>query len=225
MTALIEARDLRLSFARTTALDGVSLTVEAGETVAITGPSGSGKSTLMLSLAGVLRPQSGEVRYEDRRIDDLSEQERALLRRRRFGLVLQFGQLLPELTAVENVAVPLLLERHSRAPAQRAARDWLERLGATDVADARPGELSGGQAQRVAIARALVAGPRVVFADEPTGALDSVGGTEVLRTLVDAAQGSGAALVLITHDNRVAAHADREVGLRDGHVEPMSVRP
>ena len=216
---LLEARAIHKSFGRTQALRGASFSVDAGEVVAITGPSGSGKSTLMLSAAGVLRPESGSVTYDGSILDDLSEDDRTRLRRREFGLVLQFGQLVPELSALQNVLLPLLLERHERDAATTAARGWLERLGAESLADSLPGELSGGEAQRVAIARALVSGPRVIFADEPTGALDTVSGEQVLQTLLKVAQESGASLVLVTHDNRVAATADREVTLRDGMVE------
>ena len=223
MSALLQARSLRKSFARTEALRGVSVEIAAGETVAITGPSGSGKSTLLLCLAGILRPEAGEVVYDGQRLDRLAEADRTRLRRREMGIVLQFGQLVPELTVVQNVALPLLLERHDRASARRAALSWLERLGADDLADQVPAELSGGQAQRVAVARALVSGPRLVFADEPTGALDTVAGEQVLEQLVGAIRETAATLVLVTHDNRVAARADREVVLRDGAVEGAGV--
>jgi putative ABC transport system ATP-binding protein len=216
---LIEARGVRKAYGRTEALRGVSVAVEAGETVAITGPSGSGKSSLLLSLAGIVRPEAGEVLYEGTRLDDLDERARTRLRRRHFGVVLQFGQLVPELTAVQNVALPLLLERHDRQASERIALGWLERLGAAGLADALPGELSGGEAQRVAAARALVTGPRVVFADEPTGALDTVGGEHLLDELLGAVKETQATLLLVTHDNRVAARADREIVLRDGAVE------
>lgn len=220
---VLEGRNLRKAFGRTEALRGASLSVAEGEVVAVTGPSGSGKSTLLLCLAGVLRPEAGEVSYSGQRLDELSERDRTRLRRREFGLVLQFGQLVPELTAVQNVALPLLLERHDRAAAKQAARSWLERLGALDMVDALPGEMSGGEAQRVAIARALVTGPRVIFADEPTGALDTVSGEQVLEALLSTARETSATVVLVTHDNRVAANADREVVLRDGAVDPMPV--
>jgi putative ABC transport system ATP-binding protein len=210
------------SFARTEALRGVSLEVRTGEAVAVTGASGSGKSTLLLCLAGILRPESGEVSFEGRRIDRMSEPERSVLRRREFGVVLQFGQLLPELTAMQNVALPLLLEGHDRAAARRTACSWLERLGVV-AADALPAELSGGEQQRVAVARALVTGPKVVFADEPTGALDTVAGEQVLGQLLGAVRDSGSTLVMVTHDNRVAARADREVVLRDGVIEAAGV--
>ena len=216
---LLAAHGLRKAFGRTEALRGASLSVAAGETVAVTGRSGSGKSTLLLCLAGVLRPEAGEVTYGGRPLGTLSEAERTRLRRRELGLVLQFGQLVPELRAVDNVALPLLLERHDRAASRRAALGWLERLGALDLAEARPGELSGGEAQRVAVARALVSGPKVVLADEPTGALDTVSGEQVLDALLSAARDAGASVVLVTHDNRVAAHADREVVVSDGRIE------
>lgn len=223
MTPLITARAVGKSFARTEALRGVSLELAAGEAVAITGPSGSGKSTLLLCLAGILRPEAGEVAYDGRRLDQMSETARTVLRRSEFGIVLQFGQLLPELTVTQNVALPLLLEGHGRAEAHEAARSWLERLGVTEVADASPAELSGGEQQRVAVARALVTGPKVVFADEPTGALDTVAGEQVLGQLLGAVRDSGATLVMVTHDNRVAARADREIVLRDGLVEQAEV--
>lgn len=213
-----EARGLRKAYGRTEALRGVNLTIGAGEIVAVSGPSGSGKSTLLLTLAGVLRPEAGEVLYDGSRLDDLGEAARTRLRRRQFGVVLQFGQLVPELTAAQNVALPLLLERHDRASSRRLALGQLERLEALDLADALPGELSGGEAQRVAVARALVTGPRVIFADEPTGALDTVGGERLLEALLGAARDNDATVVMVTHDNRVAARADREVVLRDGVV-------
>lgn len=223
MTALLQARSLRKSFARTEALRGVSVEIAAGETVAVTGPSGSGKSTLLLCLAGVLRPEAGEVIYDQQRLDLLGEADRTKLRRREMGIVLQFGQLVPELTAAQNVVLPLLLERHDRDSALRAALSWLERLEAVNVADRLPAELSGGEAQRVAVARALVTGPRVVFADEPTGALDTVAGEQVLGQLLTAVRDTATTLVMVTHDNRVAARADREIVLSDGMVQRAGV--
>jgi putative ABC transport system ATP-binding protein len=215
---LIEARGVRKAYGRTEALRGINLEIREREAVAITGPSGSGKSTLLLALAGIIRPEAGEIQYAGKRLDDLGEADRTRLRRREFGVVLQFGQLVPELTAAQNVALPLLLERHDRAAAHRLALGWLERLGALAFAGALPGELSGGEAQKVAVARALVTGPRVVFADEPTGALDTVGGDELLTALMDAVKETDASVVIVTHDNRVAARADREIRLRDGVI-------
>lgn len=217
-TPVLTGRALRKSFARNEALRGVGLEAAAGEVVAVTGPSGSGKSTLLHCLAGILRPESGEVVFAGRRVDTLDETARSLLRRREFGIVLQFGQLLPELTAVQNVALPLMLDGHERRACERAARGWLERLGVSSAADRTPGELSGGEQQRVAVARALVTGPKVVFADEPTGALDTVAGEQVLSELLTAVRDTDAALVMVTHDNRVAARADREVVLHDGQL-------
>jgi putative ABC transport system ATP-binding protein len=219
---LLDVQGVHKSFGPTPALRGASLTVRRREIVAITGPSGSGKSTLLLCAAGVLRPEVGTVRHDGRDLADLSDAERALLRRRDVGLLLQFGQLVPELTAVQNVALPLLLDRHDKAASLTTARFWLERLGALEQAEARPGEMSGGQGQRVAIARALVTGPRLICADEPTGALDTVGGEDVLQVLTEVARETAASLVVVTHDNRVAAVADREVVLRDGRDEPRA---
>jgi putative ABC transport system ATP-binding protein len=223
MTVLLQAHALRKSFEQTEALRGVSLKINEGENVAITGPSGSGKSTLLLCLAGILRPEAGEVTYDGHRLDRLGEAERTRLRRREMGVVLQFGQLVPELTALQNVVLPLLLEKHDHSSARRAGMSWLERLEAASLADQVPAELSGGQAQRVAVARALVTGPRVVFADEPTGALDTVAGEQVLGQLVGAVRATDATLVMVTHNNRVAARADREIVLRDGAVDGAGV--
>ncbi|GHJ14492.1 MULTISPECIES: ABC transporter ATP-binding protein [unclassified Micromonospora] len=218
MTVTIEARDVTFSFGETPALRGASLAVEAGEVVAVMGPSGSGKSTLLHCLAGILVPDSGEVRFGDVRIDTLGEADRSALRRDRFGFVFQFGQLVPELTAAENVALPLLLGGIRRGPALRAAHGWFERLGLAGLEHRRSGELSGGQAQRVALARGLVARPQVLFADEPTGALDSLTGEEVMALLVDTAREQGTTVILVTHEPRVAAYADREVVVRDGRI-------
>jgi len=219
---LIEARDVRLSFGATEALRGASVTVNAGEVLAVMGPSGSGKSTLLHCLAGILVPDAGEVQFSGRRIDALPETERSALRRDRFGFVFQFGQLVPELTAVENVALPLLLNGVRRREALEKARGWFDRLELDGLEGRRSGELSGGQAQRVAVARGLVAGPEVLFADEPTGSLDSLGGERVMELLTSAARESGATVVLVTHEARVAAYADREVIVRDGVVHALT---
>jgi len=219
---LIEARDLHLSFGSTPALRGATLGVRPGESVAVMGPSGSGKSTLLHCLAGILVPGEGEVWFAGQRLDALGDERRSALRRNRFGFVFQSGQLVPELTAEENVALPLLLSGTRRGPAMTAARKWFPVLGLDGLEQRRSGELSGGQAQRVALARGLVAGPEVLFADEPTGALDSVSGGLVMDLLVAAAREHGTTVVLVTHDARVAAYADREVIVRDGTVATLT---
>jgi putative ABC transport system ATP-binding protein len=224
MTApLLHANDLSLAFGRTQALAGASVEVRPGEVLALLGPSGSGKSTLLHCLAGILRPDGGEVWYRGARLDDQPDDARSQLRRADFGFVFQFGSLVPELTAVENVALPLRLGGTRRRAAEARAREWLDRFGVCDVAGKQPGEMSGGQGQRVAVARALIGGPRVVFADEPTGALDSFNGELVTDELTGAARAQGASVVLVTHEARVAAYADREVEMRDGHVIPAEV--
>jgi len=219
---LIEARDLVLSFGSTPALRGASLGVGQGEIVAVMGPSGSGKSTLLHCMAGILTPDQGEVWFGGQRLDTLSDEHRSELRRDRFGFVFQSGQLVPELTAEENVALPLLLSGTRRGPAMTAARDWFAALGLDGLQRRRSGELSGGQAQRVALARGMVAGPEVLFADEPTGSLDSVSGELVMDLLTAAAREHGTTVVLVTHDARVAAYADREVIVRDGVVGTLT---
>jgi len=220
--SLLVADDLRKSFGATPALDGASMEVEAGEVVAVMGPSGSGKSTLLHCLAGIVRPDSGRVLYQGREVSLMGDGERSALRRGQFGFVFQFGQLVPELTCLENVALPLRLERTRRREAERLAAEWLERLEVSDVAGKRPGEVSGGQGQRVAVARALVTSPKVIFADEPTGALDSLNGERVMRLLTAAAREAHAAVVLVTHEVRVAAYSDREVIVRDGRTRDLA---
>ncbi|WP_406196145.1 ABC transporter ATP-binding protein [Kitasatospora sp. NBC_01560] len=225
MSALIEARDVALAFGETPALRGASLSVEAGEVLAIMGPSGSGKSTLLHCLAGILLPDAGEVHFDGRRIDTLNEAGRSALRRDRFGFVFQFGQLVPELTAEENVALPLLLSGTGRAAALAEARPWFARLGLDGLEQRRSGELSGGQAQRVALARGLVARPRVLFADEPTGALDSLTGEQVMDLMVGAARAQGTTVILVTHEPRVASYADRQAVVRDGRATELTAGP
>ncbi|GAA3351840.1 ABC transporter ATP-binding protein [Amorphoplanes nipponensis] len=220
--SILEARGVVLSFGETPALRGADLAVAEGELLAIMGPSGSGKSTLLHCLAGILVPDAGEVRFAGRRIDRLGETGRSALRRDEFGFVFQFGQLVPELSAQENVALPLLLSGVRRAAAVSEARTWFARLGLDGLEERRSGELSGGQAQRVALARGLVARPRVLFADEPTGALDSLTGEHVMDLLVGAAREQGTTVVLVTHEPRVAAYAGREVIVRDGKVHTLT---
>ena len=215
---LLEARDVVKSFGQTAALRGASVAGAQGEILAIMGPSGSGKSTLLHCLAGIFRPDRGEVWFDGRRLDALDEAERTRLRRTAFGFVFQFGQLVPELMAADNVALPLLLNRTKRKAAYKTAETWLDRLGIGDKGANRTGELSGGEAQRVAVARALALAPKVIFADEPTGSLDSLTGEKVMDLLTGLAREAGTTVVIVTHDARVAAYADREVMVRDGKV-------
>jgi putative ABC transport system ATP-binding protein len=219
---IFEAKDIHFAFGETPALVGATVAVARGEILAVMGPSGSGKSTLLHCLAGILVPDSGEVWFDGHRIDQLSEQERSALRRDRFGFVFQFGQLVPELTAVENVAMPLLLAGMRRKQALQEAGAWFERLDIAGMEQHRSGEMSGGQSQRVALARSLVAHPEVVFADEPTGSLDSLNGELVMKLLTTTARDQGASVVLVTHEPRVAAYADREVVVRDGKVTSVT---
>jgi putative ABC transport system ATP-binding protein len=206
------------AYHRTVALRGVSLQVAGGETVAVTGPSGCGKSTLLYVAAGLIRPSAGSVTLLGADLSGLDDDARATLRRSRLSLVLQFGQLVAELSGADNVALPLLLDGHERAGARQLARDWLERCGTGDLADVQPAEMSGGQMQRVAVARALITGPQLVMADEPTGSLDQLGGRQLLDLLLEQCAQLGAALVVVTHDNQVAARADREIRMLDGLV-------
>ena len=220
---LLTATGVHKSYGATQALRGVDFSIAAGEIVAVTGPSGCGKSTLLHCLAGLLGVDSGEIRYRDQDIGLFSEAARSRLRRSDFGVLFQFGQLVPELTAAENVALPLLLSGSGRKEAREAALGWLDRFGVADLADKRPGAISGGQQQRVAVARAMVTEPQVVFADEPTGALDQLNGEQVLGAMVQVVREQGTAVVLVTHEATIAAYADREIVLRDGAVDPTGL--
>jgi putative ABC transport system ATP-binding protein len=199
-------------------LAGVDVAVRSGEALAVMGPSGNGKTTLLHVLAGILTPDQGEVWLGGERVDQLNDSARTVLRRRRLGFVFQDNQLLAELPADENVALPLMVDGLNRREAIGRARNMLAQVGLAAEVGRRPGELSGGQAQRVAIARALVGEPQVVFADEPTGALDTVNGELVLDALTALARELGSAVVMVTHEARIAAYADREVVMRNGRV-------
>jgi len=211
------------SYGRTQALRDVSLAVQPGEVVAVTGPSGCGKSTLLLLAAGVLRVQSGRVELAGTDLTGLGEDARARLRRRSVGLQLQYGQLVPDLPVLDNVALPLLLDGHAPAEARAAATGWLERVGLDVDRSVLPGELSGGEAQLAAAARALVTGPALLLADEPTASLDDATGRALLDLLVGTTVGAGGSVLLVTHDNAVAARAGREVRLRNGSVVSEAV--
>ena len=221
---IMSARGLEMSFGQTHALRGVDLDVAAGEVLAVTGPSGSGKSTLLHVMAGVLVPDAGRVDYHggdvSQDITALDEAARSRLRLKEFGFIFQFGQLLPDLSALDNVTIPLLLAGTPRRRALAQARETLGELGLSEHLDKRPTQLSGGQAQRAAVARALVTNPRLLFADEPTGSLDSLAAERTMEVLLGSVHSRGAGLVIITHDARVAAYADREVTVRDGRIGP-----
>ncbi|MCX5385338.1 ABC transporter ATP-binding protein [Streptomyces sp. NBC_00083] len=219
--SLLVAKDLHKAYGPTPALDGAGFSIHPGEVVAVMGPSGSGKSTLLHCLAGIVTPDSGTITYDGRELSAMPDAERSALRRTEFGFVFQFGQLVPELTCVENVALPLRLTGVKRREAERRSLEWMERLEVADLGNKRPGEVSGGQGQRVAVARSLVTQPRVVFADEPTGALDSLNGERVMQLLTEAARSTNAAVVLVTHEARVAAYSDREIVVRDGKSRDM----
>ncbi|GGK63027.1 ABC transporter ATP-binding protein [Streptomyces flaveus] len=222
MSIVLAGHGLIKKYGSTMALSGVDVEVRERDSLAIMGPSGSGKSTLLHVLAGIIRPDGGQVLVRDERIDNLGENRLSALRRKRFGFVFQFGQLLPELPAEENVALPLMLEGVPRKAAVERARRWFAPLGLEGLEGRRPGQLSGGQAQRVAIARALVVEPDVVFADEPTGALDQNTSTEVVQLLTSVTRSQGAALVMVTHDADVAAHCHRILQVRDGRISGHS---
>lgn len=200
------------------ALAGVDITINPGEVIAIVGPSGSGKSTLLHVLAGILPADGGEVFLGHQPITRLSETDRSKLRRTEFGFVFQSGMLVAELTAEENVALPMLLAGTPRQQGIATAREWLVRLGLGGLANRRPGEVSGGQLQRMAIARALAHRPKVIFADEPTGALDTKTGEETISALLTVARETSAAVVIVTHDESVARRAQRVIEMRDGRI-------
>ncbi|MGX9899527.1 ABC transporter ATP-binding protein [Arthrobacter sp. SA17] len=220
---VLRARGLHQSYGQTQALRGIDVDVHRGEVLAVMGPSGSGKSTLLHCLAGVIAPDQGTVTYTPSgrgavEISALNEPKRSRLRLAEFGFVFQFGQLLPELTALDNVSVPLLLGGTKRTEALQRSGELLDRLGLDGMGAKLPGELSGGQVQRVAVARALVTNPAVLFADEPTGSLDSLASENVLTLMLELVREVGTTVVMITHDARTAAYADREVMVRDGVI-------
>lgn len=207
------------------ALNHVDFGIQAGESIAVMGPSGSGKSTLLHALAGIITPTAGNVMFRGANLARLSDADRTKLRRSAFGFVFQSGQLLPELPAIENIALPMMLGGASYQQATDTAMLWLERLGLRQLAQQRPGEMSGGQMQRIAIARALAAQPAVIFADEPTGALDQTTGHAVMRLLMDVARANNASVVLVTHDPNVAAYCSHTVHMRDGMITAAQPTP
>lgn len=215
---VIRADDVHFSYGTTPALRGVSLTLHAGESIALMGSSGSGKSTLLHCMAGILTPAPGEITLLGEPLSSLPEAARNRRRLESMGIVFQFGALVSELTLRENVMLPLELLGRSRTEARRDADEMLERLGIAEVAGRRTSEVSGGQAQRGAVARALVHRPPLLLADEPTGSLDSVSGDGVMQAFTEAAKDLGSALLVVTHDHRVAAYLDHHLTMRDGQL-------
>ncbi len=225
--SLISATDLTKVYGSgdtaVTALDHVSLQVEPGEFVAIMGPSGCGKSTLLHLLGGLDRPTGGSVTIDGQTLSNLSDAKLTELRRHKIGFIFQFFNLIPVLNAVENAALPVTLDGVSQAEAKERAKPWLARFGLSDRLTHRPDQLSGGQQQRVAVARALVADPALILADEPTGNLDTRASEEIAGLLRQVANDWGRAVVIVTHDPRIAAHADRIIFLKDGRIVDQTI--
>jgi ABC-type lipoprotein export system ATPase subunit len=215
---ILELREARVSVGSRVLLSMASLSMDPGQCVAVMGPSGSGKSTLLQTIAGIRAPLPDQVYVEGQDLGRMGSPARDHLRLSRMGMVFQFGEVLPELSAIENVALPSRYLGVARAAAHERAGRWLDDLGLSDLRNARPDQLSGGQIQRVAIARAMAHGPRLVLADEPTGMLDGSTSHDVVQLLVDCVKSSGAALVIVTHDQAVAAASDRVLSLADGRL-------
>jgi putative ABC transport system ATP-binding protein len=224
MTAILQAVGLSKRFqmgeVAVEALRGVDFTVDRGEFVAVMGPSGSGKSTLLHLLGGLDRPSDGQITLDGRRLADLDDDEVTILRRRHIGLVFQFYNLMPTLSAAENIALPLLIDNRFPASYRPRVEALLTLVGLADRQNHKPDQLSGGEQQRVAIARALVTDPLIVLADEPTGNLDTASGKKILQLLRRACDEEQQTLVMVTHDPAAAAFADRTVQLRDGQIAP-----
>lgn len=227
--SLIQAENLTKIYGNgetaVTALNHVSLNVEAGEFVAVMGPSGGGKSTLLNLLGGLDQCTEGQVSIDGETLNNLSDDALTRLRRRKIGFVFQFYNLIPVLDAVENAALPVSLDGINMTKAKNRAREWLEKVGLGNRLNNRPDQLSGGQQQRVAVARALVAEPRIILADEPTGNLDSHSSDEIAALLRQAANQWGRAVVMVTHDARIASFANRIIFLRDGKILLDEPRP
>lgn len=223
--SLLIVRDLMIEVAGRVLFHDVSLEVGSGECVAVVGPSGVGKTSLLNCLGGITTPNGGSVVLDGVDLTPLSPAQRAEHRLRHVGLVFQFGELMPELTLVENVALPLRLLEVRRSEAEARARAQLDRLGLAEHHGKRPDEVSGGQVQRAGIARALVHEPDLVLADEPTGMLDEETSRATVQLLIEQAKSSGAGLVMVTHDSAVAARADKVLRIRDGAVTHETAGP
>jgi len=221
---MIEIRDITKSYDGLQVLRGISLDINPAEVVAITGPSGAGKTTLLQIMGSLDRPDGGVVRYDGADILRLNDKRLARFRNANIGFVFQFHQLLPEFTLEENVALPALIGGVSRRQAMARAAELIKYLGLTARASHRPAELSGGERQRAAVARALVNNPKVVLADEPSGSLDSANREELHRLFFDLRRDYGHTFVIVTHDESLAAGADRIVHMRDGAVTDVTIR-
>lgn len=224
MSAMIKVKDVTKSFDRLQVLKGIDLTVERGEIISIVGPSGAGKTTLLQIMGSLDRPDSGTVSYDGTDIFSMSEKQKARFRNANIGFVFQFHQLLPEFTIAENVAMPALIGGMSRSKALARAKELLDYLGLGDRISHKPSQLSGGERQRGAVARALVNSPDVVLADEPSGSLDSVNRQELHRLFFDLRRDMGQTFVIVTHDESLAAMADRTVAMHDGRITEILTR-
>ena len=218
VNTIISAKNIKKSYGRTMVLHGVSLDVKQGEVLAIMGPSGSGKSTLLHGLAAIISVDSGEIVFDGRDITAFSDNQRSILRRTAFSFVFQFSQLVPELDVLDNTALPLLLNGISRDKAYKEATKWLNEVGLSDKIHSTPGAISGGEAQRAAIARAMIVQPKILFADEPTGSLDSLNSEHVMELFIKTAKEHGTTIIIVTHEPSIAAYADREIVVRDGRI-------
>lgn len=224
MSAMIKVKDVTKSFDRLQVLKGIDLTVERGEIISIVGPSGAGKTTLLQIMGSLDRPDSGTVSYDGTDIFSMSEKQKARFRNANIGFVFQFHQLLPEFTIAENVAMPALIGGMSRTKALARAKELLDYLGLGDRISHKPSQLSGGERQRGAVARALVNSPDVVLADEPSGSLDSVNRQELHRLFFDLRRDMGQTFVIVTHDESLAAMADRTIAMHDGRITEIVTR-
>lgn len=221
---MIKLKDVTKSFDRLQVLKGIDLTVERGEIISIVGPSGAGKTTLLQIMGSLDRPDSGTVSYDGTDIFSMSEKQKARFRNANIGFVFQFHQLLPEFTIAENVAMPALIGGMSRTKALARAKELLDYLGLGDRISHKPSQLSGGERQRGAVARALVNSPDVVLADEPSGSLDSVNRQELHRLFFDLRRDMGQTFVIVTHDESLAAMADRTIAMHDGRINEIVTR-
>lgn len=221
---MIKVKDVTKSFDRLQVLKGIDLTVERGEIISIVGPSGAGKTTLLQIMGSLDRPDSGTVSYDGTDIFSMSEKQKARFRNANIGFVFQFHQLLPEFTIAENVAMPALIGGMSRSKALARAKELLDYLGLGDRISHKPSQLSGGERQRGAVARALANSPDVVLADEPSGSLDSVNRQELHRLFFDLRRDMGQTFVIVTHDESLAAMADRTVAMHDGKITEIVTR-